>query len=293
MSRLLVIAFSPVDLPACAGFASAIGLPFDVLLLTGSGSATGAEKTLTAGWSELPAGDGYGLAALASGYSHIAAPSSMRSKEVFGRLAGQMDCGMLSDVTEVVSPTVYRRPVAAGSLVAEVEVMAEPVVITFRPAGFSGEAADAAGEAVDMSQPSQVEIISRAAPSGARPDLGQAKVVVSGGQPLGDAETFERIIGALADKLGGAVGATRAAVDSGIAANEMQVGQTGKIVAPELYIAAGISGSTQHLAGIKDSRLIVAINTDADAPIFRVADIGLVADLFQAVPALTSKAQRP
>jgi electron transfer flavoprotein alpha subunit len=204
-----------------------------------------------------------------------------------------MDCGMLSDVTEVVSPTVYRRPVAAGSLVAEVEVLAEPVVITFRPAGFTGEAAEAAAETVDVSQPSQAEIISRAAPSGARPDLGQAKVVVSGGRPLGDAETFERIIGALADKLGGAVGATRAAVDSGIAANELQVGQTGKIVAPELYIAAGISGSTQHLAGIKDSRLIVAINTDADAPIFRVADIGLVADLFQAVPALTAKAQRP
>jgi electron transfer flavoprotein alpha subunit len=293
MSRLLVIAFSPVDLPACAGFASALAIPFDVLLLTGSGSAAGAEKTLTAGWSELPAGDGYGLAGLAAGFTHIAAPSSMRAKEALGRLAGQMDCGMLSDVTEVVSPTVYRRPVAAGSLVAEVEVLAEPVVITFRPAGFPGEASEAAAEAVDVSQPSQVEIISRAAPSGARPDLGQAKVVVSGGRPLGDAETFERIIGALADKLGGAVGATRAAVDSGIAANELQVGQTGKIVAPELYIAAGISGSTQHLAGIKDSRLIVAINTDADAPIFRVADIGLVADLFQAVPALTAQAQRP
>lgn len=293
MSRLLAIAFTPVDLPACAGFAKALGLPFDILLLTGAGSAEGAERTMSAGWSELPSADAYRLSELVSGYSHFAAPSSMRSKEVLARIAGQMDCGMLSDVTEVVSPTVFRRPVAAGSLIAEVEALAEPVAITFRPAGFSGEAADSAGEPCDVSQPSQVEIVSRAAPSGSRPDLGQAKVVVSGGRPLGDAETFERIIGALADKLGGAVGATRAAVDSGIAANELQVGQTGKIVAPDLYIAAGISGSTQHLAGIKDSRLIVAINTDADAPIFRVADIGLVADLFQAVPDLTAKAQRP
>jgi electron transfer flavoprotein alpha subunit len=290
MSRLLTIAFSPAELPACAGFAAALGLPFDVLLVSGSGSAQGAEATLAAGLAELPPADAFRLADLGGGYSHIAAASSMKAKEILARLAVELDAAMVTDAIQVVSPLRFRRPVVAGSLVAEVEVLAEPVVLTFRPASFpGGEAIETAGEPALAVGESRAEIVSRAAGAATRPDLTQAKIVVSGGRPLGTAAEFERLIGGLADRLGGAAGATRAAVDSGIAPNELQVGQTGKIVAPDLYIAAGISGSAQHLAGIKDSRLIVAINTDPDAAIFRAADISLVADLFEALPELIEK----
>ncbi|WP_025228277.1 electron transfer flavoprotein subunit alpha/FixB family protein [Fimbriimonas ginsengisoli] len=294
MSKLLLVLFDPSEALQAAGFAQALGLPFDVLSLTGTVDPDlGADRILNAGWNDVPPADGAAkaIASVATGYSHIAAVSNMRSKDVLARLAGLLDAAMVTDVIGLESPTLFRRPVVAGSIVATVEVLATPVVLTVRPAGFAKaeRRGSSAAETVSLDASSKARRSGASARGGGRPDLTQAKVVVSGGRPLRDAETFEKIIGGLADKLGGAVGATRAAVDSGIAANELQVGQTGKIVAPNLYIAAGISGSTQHMAGIKDSKVIVAINKDADAPIFEVADFGLVADLYDAVPELTSK----
>jgi len=292
--KLLLVAFSAQDSLSGAGFAHALGLPFDILQLSGEAvTDLGAGTVLSAGLSEIPTADGLAksLAQVSGEYTHMAAVSSMRSKDVMARLAGVLDAAMVTDAIGVSSPTTFTRPMVAGSVIATVEVLATPVVITFRPAGFPAPARAGASEV----KPTAIEASSKArrthvsARSGARPDLTQAKVVVSGGRPLKDAETFERVIGGLADKMGGAVGATRAAVDSGIAANELQVGQTGKIVAPDLYIAAGISGSTQHMAGIKDSKLIVAINKDGDAPIFESADLGLVADLYDVIPQLIAK----
>ncbi|HWA82185.1 MAG TPA: FAD-binding protein [Fimbriimonadaceae bacterium] len=294
MAKLLLIAFEPHEVEQGAGFAQSLGLPFDVLSVAGGGrSDLGAGRFLDAGLADLPPADGLakGLSSLAGGYSHVAAIASMRSKDVLARLAGLLDAAMVTDVIAAESPTVFKRPIVAGSIIATVEVLSEPVVLTFRPAGFpkahSGAASTAEPAALDVSgKTRRVSLTSR---GGARPDLTQAKIVVSGGRPLKDAATFESVIGGLADQLGGAVGATRAAVDSGIAPNEAQVGQTGKIVAPDLYIAAGISGSTQHMAGIKDSKVIVAINKDPDAPIFEFADFGLVADLYDAIPELRNK----
>ncbi|MBX7133980.1 MAG: FAD-binding protein [Fimbriimonadaceae bacterium] len=294
MSRLLLIAFDDADAHQGAGFAHALGLPFDVLCLMGTGSAgLGAEKVFNAGMNEIAPADGLAsaLVGLAGNYSHIASVSAMRSKDVLARLAGLIDAAMVTDVVSVVSPTLFVRPIVAGSILATVEVLSTPVVLTIRPAGFPvGEtASQSVVEALSLNVDSKARRTASRERSGGRPDLAQAKVIVSGGRPLKDAATFEQVIGGLADALGGAVGATRAAVDSGIAPNELQVGQTGKIVAPDLYIAAGISGSTQHMAGIKDSKLIVAINKDPDAPIFENADLGLVADLYDAIPAIRSK----
>lgn len=297
MSKLLFIAFDAAEAVQGAGFAQSLGLSFDLLALSGQADADlGAERVFNAGLAEVPPADGLakGLAAVAGGYSHVAAVSSMRSKDVLARLAGLLDAAMVTDVIAVDSPTSFKRPMVAGSVIATVEVLANPVVLTVRPAGFpkAERRGASASETVSLDVASKARRTAVSARGGARPELTQAKVVVSGGRPLKDADTFERVLGGLADKLGGAVGATRAAVDSGIAPNELQVGQTGKIVAPDLYIAAGVSGSTQHMAGIKDSKIIVAINKDADAPIFEVADYGLVADLFDAVPELASKVQR-
>ena len=293
MARLLLITFDPSEALMSAGFAQSLGLPFDVLALNGAANDLGAERVFEASLDDIPPADALAkdLSGVSQGYTHIAAVSTMRSKDVLARLAGLLDAGMVTDVIALESPTVFQRPVVAGSIIATVEVLAEPVVLTIRPAGFPKPQRSGASsmESVSLSTEGKTRRISKAERGSSRPDLSQAKVVVSGGRPLKDADTFERIIGGLADKLGGAVGATRAAVDSGIAANELQVGQTGKIVAPDLYIAAGISGSTQHMAGIKDSKVIVAINKDGDAPIFEVADYGLVADLYDAVPELTRK----
>jgi len=291
MSKLLLIAFTPGEAVQGAGFAAALGLPYDILCLSGSADTDlGAEKVLGANFTDLPPADGIAkaIASAATGYTHLASVSTMRSKDVLARVAGLLDIGMVTDVVGIDLPTQFKRPIVAGSIIATVEVLETPVAITFRPAGFAKPERSGASttENVSLDASSKTTRSNAAVRGGSRPDLSQAKVVVSGGRPLKDAETFERVIGGLADKLGGAVGATRAAVDSGIAANELQVGQTGKIVAPDLYIAAGISGSTQHMAGIKDSKIIVAINKDADAPIFEVADYGLVADLFDAIPAI-------
>jgi electron transfer flavoprotein alpha subunit len=293
MSRLLIVSFAPTDAAAMAGFGAALGMPYDVLDLTGgAATANGAAKTMVAGLGDLPPADGLAPAidSMASEYTHIAGLSSMASKDVLARLAGHLDAAMVTDVIALDSPAVFKRPIVAGTLIETVEVLATPVVMTVRPAGFPGGShAESATETVSLAISSKATRTNVAAGGGARPDLTQASVVVSGGRPLKDAQTFEAVIGGLADALGGAAGATRAAVDSGIAPNELQVGQTGKIVAPNLYIAAGVSGSTQHMAGIKDSKIIVAINKDPDAPIFEMADIGLVADLFDAIPALRAK----
>ena len=290
MSKLLIIAFDSNDAAKSYGFAKALGLPFNVLLLTGTSVPCGAGTLTSANLQSIPPADGLAkaISSLTEGYSHIASPSSMMSKDVLAYLAGLLDGGMVTDAISIVSPTEFKRPIYAGAMTATVKVNCNPVVITFRLSNFSKEVGGANGaeSTVSLTINSAVTIVSEASRGSSRPDLSQAKIVVSGGRPLKDAATFESVIGGFADSLGAAVGATRAAVDAGIAANELQVGQTGKVVAPNLYIAAGISGSTQHMAGIKDSKLIVAINTDTNAPIFEAADLGLVGDLFSVLPEL-------
>lgn len=290
MSRLLLIAFDESDLNSCGGFAAKLGLPYDALLLSGS-SAVGGEKIFQAGLAEIPTADTIAglLAVFVHTYSHVAFVSSMRSKDLAARIAGILDAAMITDAIGIESPTTFLRPMVAGAVIATVDAE-PPVFITFRPSNFAA-AELTAGTVVPMGMELAPcsKIVKASAKTAGRPDLSQAKIIVSGGKPLKDAATFESVLGGLADALGGAVGATRAAVDTGIAPNELQVGQTGKIVAPNLYIAAGISGSTQHMAGIKDSKVIVAINKDGDAPIFEVADIGIVADLFDVLPQLQAK----
>jgi electron transfer flavoprotein alpha subunit len=232
---------------------------------------------------------------------NILATSSTFSKDILPRVAALLDAPMVTDVIaiEKVDGSIsYRRPISAGSMFAMVKVDGERRVLTVRAAAFEHPVADAAPCPITRfdfdtgTLPNGIRFISREERKSDRPDLTEARVVVSGGRPLKDKETFERLVGGLADALGGAIGATRAAVDAGMAPNEYQIGQTGKVVAPELYIALGISGAIQHLAGIKDSRIIVAINKDPDAPIFQAATYALVGDLYQIVPQLIESIRR-
>ena len=240
-------------------------------------------------------------AARQHGATTLLGSSSTFSKDVLPRAAALLDAPMVTDVLaieEVNGATAYRRPINAGSMVATVKVEGDVCVLTARATAFEAPAADAAPCPVERlaleaaTLPDGMQFISREQPVSDRPDLTEARVVVSGGRPLKDPETFERLVGGLADALGGAVGATRAAVDAGMAPNDYQIGQTGKVVAPELYMALGISGAIQHLAGIKDSRIIVAINKDPEAPIFQMATYGLVGDLHQIVPQLIEAIRR-
>jgi electron transfer flavoprotein alpha subunit len=228
------------------------------------------------------------IAALAAPYSHVLGPSTTFGKDLMARISGLLDAPQVSDIMAVESATRFQRPIYAGNAILTVEVQAGAKVVgTVRTASF--QAAPAGGSAPiekaspQVAIPQHTRFVSVSAGRSDRPDLQTAARVISGGRALGSAEGF-KILYALADKLGAAVGASRAAVDAGYAPNEMQVGQTGKIIAPELYVAIGISGAIQHLTGIKDARTIVAINKDAEAPIFEVADIGLVGDLFQVIP---------
>ena len=268
-----------------------------------AGAAAAAAAKIT-GVSKVLHADGEGFAhglaenvaaqvlAVASSYSHILFPATASGKNIAPRVAAKLDVGQLSDVSRVDSPDTFERPIYAGNAIATVQSTDATKVITVRTTGFDPAASSGGSAAIDL-------VIAVAANAKAtfkgseiarndRPELTAAKIIVSGGRALGSNEKFMSIMTPLADKLGAAMGASRAAVDAGFAPNDWQVGQTGKIVAPQLYIACGISGAIQHLAGMKDSKVIVAINKDAEAPIFSVADYGLEADLFVAVPELVA-----
>ena len=230
--------------------------------------------------------------ALAAGYSHIFFAATASGKNIAPRVAAKLDVAQVSDISKVINTDTFERPIYAGNAIATVQAMDGIKVLTVRTTGFDPVAAQGGSAPVEslpaVAATSKVTFMTSAIAKNDRPELSSAKIIVSGGRALGSSEKFTEIIAPLADKLGAAMGASRAAVDAGYAPNDWQVGQTGKIVAPALYIAAGISGAIQHLAGMKDAKVIVAINKDPEAPIFSVADYGLVADLFSAVPELVA-----
>ena len=230
--------------------------------------------------------------AIASGYSHLLFPATASGKNIAPRVAAKLDLGQLSDVSKIDSPDTFERPIYAGNAIATVQSLDAVKVITVRTTGFDPAAATGGSAAVEVvtavGASDKASFIGSEIAKNDRPELTAAKIIVSGGRALGSNEKFMAVMTPLADKLGAALGASRAAVDAGYAPNDWQVGQTGKIVAPQLYVACGISGAIQHLAGMKDSKVIVAINKDAEAPIFSVADYGLEADLFVAVPELVA-----
>ena len=276
----------------------------DVHVLVAGLNATGAAQVAAqiAGVSKVLHADSeafaHGLAenvaaqvlALASNYSHILFPATAGGKNVAPRVAAKLDVAQISDITKVDSPDTFERPIYAGNAIATVQSGDSVKVITVRTTGFDAAPATGGSAAVETvaatADSGKSSFVGSEIAKNDRPELTAAKIIVSGGRALGSAEKFQEVMTPLADKLGAAIGASRAAVDACYAPNDLQVGQTGKIVAPQLYIAAGISGAIQHLAGMKDSKVIVAINKDPEAPIFSVADYGLEADLFTAVPEL-------
>jgi len=254
----------------------------------------GVAKVLHADGASLKDGLAENLAAqvlaLAGNYSHILFAATAGGKNTAPRVAAALDVAQISDITQVLAPDTFERPIYAGNAIATVQSADATRVITVRTTGFDAAAASGGNAPVESVQAvadsGKSRFVGRDVTKSERPELTAAKIIVSGGRALGSSEKFQEVITPLADKLGAAIGASRAAVDAGYAPNDFQVGQTGKIVAPQLYVALGISGAIQHLAGMKDSKVIVAINKDAEAPIFSVADYGLEADLFQAVPEL-------
>ena len=276
-----------------------------VLVAGFNAAAAAAQAAGIAGVSKVihidDAGLAHGLAenvtaqiiAMAASYSHLVFPATASGKNIAPRVAAKLDVGQVSDITHVISPDTFERPIYAGNAIATVQALDATKVLTVRTTGFDPAAqagsAQAAIETVAAQTASAAVIfLGSEIARNDRPELTAAKIIVSGGRALGSGEKFMEVMTPLADKLGAAMGASRAAVDAGYAPNDWQVGQTGKIVAPQLYIACGISGAIQHLAGMKDSKVIVAINKDGEAPIFSVADYGLEADLFVAVPQLVA-----
>ena len=266
--------------PAAAAAAQIVGVS-KVLHAEGAGFEHGLAENVAAQ-----------VLAIASGYSHLLFPATASGKNIAPRVAAKLDVGQISDVSKIESPDTFERPIYAGNAIATVQSLDATKVITVRTTGF--DPAAAAGGSAGVESVTAVGASEKAKFMGSeiakndRPELTAAKIIVSGGRALGSSEKFMAIMTPLADKLGAAMGASRAAVDAGYAPNDWQVGQTGKIVAPQLYIACGISGAIQHLAGMKDSKVIVAINKDEEAPIFSVADYGLVGDLFVLVPELVA-----
>jgi electron transfer flavoprotein alpha subunit len=284
--------------------AAAIGGDVHVLVAGHNAAAAAQAAAQIAGVSKVIHADGasleVGLAenvaaqvlAIASNYSHILFPATASGKNVAPRVAAKLDVGQISDITKVDSADTFERPIYAGNAIATVQSSDAIKVITVRTTGFDAAAATGGSATVESAAATadsgKSSFVGREVTKSDRPELTAAKIIVSGGRALGSSEKFDEVMTPLADKLGAAIGASRAAVDAGYAANDLQVGQTGKIVAPQLYVACGISGAIQHLAGMKDSKVIVAINKDPEAPIFSVADFGLEADLFVAVPELVA-----
>ena len=281
--------------------AAQIGTPVHILVAgkspKGAAEAAakleGVEKVLVASGDHYAHGLAEPFAALilglADGYDAIVSSSSTTGKNILPRVAAKLDVMQISDISKVEAPDTFERPVYAGNALQTVKSTDAKKIVTVRTAAFqsTGEGGSAAIEEVSAAaDPGVSSFVGEELTKSDRPELGSAKIIVSGGRALGSAEKFKEVIEPLADQLGAAIGASRAAVDSGYAPNDQQVGQTGKVVAPQLYVALGISGAIQHLAGMKDSKVIVAINKDEEAPIFQVADYGLVADLFTAVPEL-------
>jgi electron transfer flavoprotein alpha subunit len=276
----------------------------DVHVLVAGSNAGDAAKAAAqiAGVSKVIHADGahleHGLAenmaaqvlAIASNYSHILFPATASGKNIAPRVAAKLDVAQISDISKVDSPDTFERAIYAGNAIAIVQSSDGIKVITVRTTGFDPAAATGGSASVEttsaVADSGKSSFLGQEIARNDRPELTAAKIIVSGGRAMGSSDKFQEVLTPLADKLGAAIGASRAAVDAGYAPNDLQVGQTGKIVAPQLYIACGISGAIQHLAGMKDSKVIVAINKDPEAPIFSVADYGLEADLFQAVPEL-------
>ncbi|MGN7803011.1 electron transfer flavoprotein subunit alpha/FixB family protein [Ensifer sp. 22521] len=288
-------------LTAASKIASGTGADVHVLV-AGSGAKVAAEQaSKLAGVAKVLVADDASLAnnlaeplaalivSLAGNYDTIVAAATSVGKNVMPRVAALLDVAQVSEIIEVVSSDTFKRPIYAGNAIQTVQTTEAKRVITVRTASFASaaEGGSAAIESVAAAaNPGVSSFVADALSSSDRPELTSAKIIISGGRALGSSEKFQEVILPVADKLGAAVGASRAAVDAGYAPNDWQVGQTGKVVAPDLYIACGISGAIQHLAGMKDSKVIVAINKDEEAPIFQVADYGLVADLFEALPEL-------
>jgi electron transfer flavoprotein alpha subunit len=284
--------------------AAALGGEVHVLVAGLNAAAAAAAAAQIAGVTKVLHADGATLAdglaenvaaqvlAVAAGYSHLLFPATAGGKNVAPRVAAKLDVAQISDITRVDSADTFERPIYAGNAMATVQSLDAVKVITVRTTGFDAAAAAGGSAAVEsvaaVADSGKSSFVGREVTKSDRPELTAAKIIVSGGRALGSAEKFAEVMTPLADKLGAAMGASRAAVDAGYAPNDWQVGQTGKIVAPQLYVACGISGAIQHLAGMKDSKVIVAINKDPEAPIFSVADFGLEADLFVAVPELVS-----
>ena len=282
--------------------ALALGQPVDILVAGKQAKAAADAAAQLAGVRAVLLAEGDSLAerraeplaelvlSLAGKYDAILAPATSTGKNVAPRVAALLDVMQVSEITKVVAPDTFERPIYAGNAIETVQTSDKTLVATVRIAAFAATATGGSAPVETIAAPADAGLSSFVGADlsvSDRPELASARVIVSGGRALGSADKFQEVIAPLADQLKAAIGASRAAVDAGYAANDLQVGQTGKVVAPELYIAIGISGAIQHLAGMKDSKVIVAINKDGDAPIFQVADYGLVDDLFTVVPALT------